>query len=92
MVRLRLLDWDAFFIVHIEHEAQSTQDFPARFFRYFTTLWDRYHLPIYPIAIFSFPGQKVQPQSYSMEFHDLSVLEFRYMTVQLNRLNWPEYG
>ena len=91
VVRLRLLDGDAFFIVHVEHEAQSTQDFPARFFRYFTTLWDRYHLPIYPIAIFSFPGQKLQPQSYSMEFHDMRVLEFRYMTVQLNRLNWSEY-
>ncbi len=91
MVRLRLLDGDAFFIVHVEHEAQSTPNFPARFFRYFTTLWDRYHLPIYPIAIFSFPGQKLQPQSYSMEFHDLAVLEFRYMTVQLNRLNWSEY-
>ena len=91
VVRLRLLDGDAFFIVHVEHEAQSTQDFPARFFRYFTTLWDRYHLPIYPIAIFSFPGQKPQPQSYAMEFHDLRVLEFRYMTVQLNRLNWSEY-
>ena len=26
-----------------------------------------------------------------MEFHDLKVLEFRYMTVQLNRLNWSEY-
>ncbi len=60
-------------------------------FRYFTTLWDRYHLPIYPIAIFSFPGQKLQPQSYSMEFHDLTVLEFRYRTLQLNRLNWSDY-
>ena len=91
VVRLRLLDGDAFFIVHIEHEAQSTDDFPARFFRYFTTLWDRYHLPIYPIAIFSFPGQKLQPQSFSMKFHDLTVVEFRYTTLQLNRLNWSEY-
>ncbi|MFN8614046.1 MAG: flagellar assembly protein H [Vulcanimicrobiota bacterium] len=91
VVRLRLLDGDAFFIIHVEHEAQSTRDFPARFFRYFTTLWDRYHLPIYPIAVFSFPGQKLQPQSYSMEFHDLTVLEFRYRTVQLNRLNWSQF-
>ena len=91
VVRLALLNGDAFFIVHIEHEAQSTQVFPARFVRYFTTLWDRYHLPIYPIAIFSFPGQKLRPQSYSMKFHDLEVIEFRYMTVQLNRLNWSDY-
>ena len=91
VVRLRLLEGEAFFIVHVEHEAQSTGDFPARFFRYFTTLWDRYHLPIYPIAIFSFPGQKLQPQSYSMEFHDLRVLEFRYRTVQLNSLNWSDF-
>ena len=91
VVRLRLLDGEAFFIVHVEHEAQSSRDFPARFFRYFTTLWDRYHLPIYPIAIFSFPGKRLQPQSYSMTFHDLTVLEFRFMTVQLNRLNWSKF-
>jgi len=26
-----------------------------------------------------------------MEFHDLRVLEFRYRTVQLNRLNWSQF-
>jgi len=82
VVRLRLLHGEAFFIVQVEQEAQTTTDFPSRFFTYFTTLWDRYQLPIYPIAVFSFPGLKPQPQSFSLEFHDLPVLHFRYRTVR----------
>ena len=91
VVRLRLLEGEAFFVVHLEHEAQSTDDFPSRFFRYFTTLWDRYKLPIYPIAVLSFPGRKLQPQSYSLEFHDLTMLHFRYRTIQLSQLNWSDF-
>ena len=26
-----------------------------------------------------------------MKFHDLTVVEFRYTTLQLNRLNWSDY-
>jgi len=60
-------------------------------FRYFTKIWDRYQLPIFPIAIFSFPGRKLQPQSFCLEFHELPVLHFRYMAVQLNQLNWSAF-
>ena len=56
-------------------------------FRYFSRLWDRHQLPIYPIALFSFAGRRVQPQSFSLHFHDLPALEFRYRTVQLNQPN-----
>ena len=91
VVRLRLIDGDALFIAHVEHEAQNSGDFPSRFFTYFTTLWDRYQLPIYPIAVFSYPGLRIQPQSFTLDFHDLPVLQFRYRTVQLNQLEWSDF-
>lgn len=91
VARLRLAEGEAYFILHLEHEAQPSGEFPARMFRYFSRLWDRHGLPIYPIALFSYQGARLQPQQFSLRFHDLSVLDFRYRTVQLNQLNWRSY-
>lgn len=91
IVRLRLQDGDAHFLVHLEHEAQNRADLPARMFRYFSRIWDRHQLPIYPIALLSFEGIKVQPQRFALQFHDLAMLEFRYRTVQLNRMDWRTF-
>ena len=85
VARLRLTEGEACFLVHLEHEGQNRGGLPVRMFRYFSRLWDRYQLPIYPIALFSFAGRKPQPQRFSLHFHDLTVLDFRYRTVQLNR-------
>ena len=92
VARLHLRDeGEACFLVHLEHEGQDRGELPARMFRYFSRLWDRHQLPIYPIALFSFAGRRVQPQSFSLHFHDLPALEFRYRTVQLNQLDWAAF-
>lgn len=91
VARLRLLEGEAYFIVHLEHEAQSSQHFPERMFRYFARLRDRHALPIYPIAIFSYRGKASQPDSFSIRFHDLDVLHFRYRKVHLSQLDWRGY-
>jgi hypothetical protein len=61
-------------------------------FHYFAVL-DRYHLKeIYPIVIFSFDEPKRPEQdTYVVEFPNLKVLEFRFQSIQLNRLNWRDY-
>jgi hypothetical protein len=92
VARLQLRDeGEACFLVHLEHEGQDRGDLPARMFRYFSRLWDRYQLPIYPIALLSFAGRKAQPQGFSLHFHDLPALDSRYMTVQLNQLDWRAF-
>ncbi|MBN9417257.1 MAG: Rpn family recombination-promoting nuclease/putative transposase [Candidatus Eremiobacteraeota bacterium] len=91
VVRLRLHDGDAHFLVHLEHEAQKRGDLPGRMFRYFSRIWDRHQLPIYPIALLSFGGLKAQPQRFSLQFHDLAMLDFRYRTVQLSRMDWRSF-
>ena len=91
VARLRLRDGEAYFVVHVEHEAQSNAELPSRMFRYFSRLWDRHGLPVYPIAVLSFAGRKVWPRRYTLDFHDLRVLEFRYRTVQLNQLDWRSF-
>jgi hypothetical protein len=62
-------------------------------FTYFARLHEKFGLPVYPVAVFSYDRPKrAEPDQYVVEFPDLEVLAFRFRVVQLNRLNWREFA
>jgi|SRR5215831_908440 len=82
----------AFFIIHIENQHQAQISFGRRLFRYFSRLYDKYDLPIYPIVVFSFDSpRRPQLDVHRVEFPNKVVMEFKYEVIQLNRLNWREF-
>jgi hypothetical protein len=83
----------AFFIVHIEHQAQPKQDFDRRMFRYFALMHLKYNVPVYSIAIFSDKSaRREEPDTYCVAFPDMEVLNFRYRVIQLRRLRWQDFA
>ena len=61
-------------------------------FHYFARLDEKYDLPIYPIALFSFDRpQREAPTRYQVSFSDCPVLDFSYAAIQLNRLDWRQF-
>ena len=40
--------------VPIQHQAEAQANFSRRMFRYFTRLYEKYDLPVYPIVLFSY--------------------------------------
>ncbi len=80
------------FIIHIEAQSYSQADFARRMFFYFARLYQKYVQKIYPIVVFSF-GEPLrpEPQSHSVEFPGLKVLEFNFAAIQLNRLSWRDF-
>jgi len=58
VVKARFRGKETFFLVHVENQARRETDFPERMFRYFYRLLDRYGLPIYPVALFSYDTPK----------------------------------
>jgi hypothetical protein len=61
-------------------------------FHYFARLDEKYSLPIYPVVIFSFDNpQRLESNRYQVEFPDRKVLDFSYVAIQLNRLNWRDF-
>jgi hypothetical protein len=92
LVRARFRGARAFFLIHVENQATSLRDFARRMFRYFAALHEKYGLPVYPIALFSF-DKPLRPEAdrYEVRFPDLDVLRFRFRAVQLNRLDWRKY-
>jgi hypothetical protein len=71
-----------FFLIHIEHQIEAQADFSRRIFRYFTRLYEKYALPVYPIVIFSYDAPLCEePTSHRVAFSDLTVLNFTYRVI-----------
>jgi predicted transposase YdaD len=88
VVKAQFRGQTAFFLVHIEHQSEAQANFGQRMFRYFTRLYEKHELPVYPIVIFSYDApQRPEPTSHRVMFPDLDVLTFNYRVIQLNRLN-----
>jgi hypothetical protein len=92
VVQTRLRDLPATLLIHLEHQAQPDWLLGRRMFRYFTRFYDRYDVPIYPIALCSYPTpRRATPDHHQMRLIERTILDFHYQVVQLNRLDWRAY-
>jgi hypothetical protein len=92
IVKARFRQQESFFLVHLEHQAYYQEAFDLRMYRYFARLYEKYALPVYPIALFSYDRpKKAEPNFHQVAFPNKLVLQFNYDVIQLNRLNWREY-
>jgi hypothetical protein len=91
VARAKCRGQDAFFLIHLEHQAQLQTEFSVRMFAYFAALHAKHHLPVYPIALFSHGSLQPEPDEYRVTFPDWDVLCFRYRVIQLSRLNWRNF-
>lgn len=84
---------DAFFLIHVENQAEAQDAFAKRMFRYFARLHEKFDLPVYPIAVLSYDSPlRPEPDEYRVTFPDRTVLDFRFAVIQLNRLNWRDFA
>ncbi|MBW4698487.1 MAG: DUF4351 domain-containing protein [Aphanocapsa lilacina HA4352-LM1] len=92
VAKVRFLDRDTYFLVHIENQSSSEAGFDFRMYRYFARLYEKFRLPVYPIVVCSFNEPlRAEPNIHRVEFPGFTVLEFHYRVLQLNRLNWRDY-
>lgn len=87
---------EAFFLIHLEHEAQNKEPygFPRRMLRYALHLYDSTGLNVYPIALISYPTPK-RPLRDRFELKGPDghqIFSFRYRVIQLNRFKWRDYA
>ena len=78
--------------IHVENQSTPETDFPERMFGYFALLTRKYHLPVYPVVIFSYDTPlRPEPNRYIVAFPGKTVLKFQYTVIQLNRLPWRRF-
>ena len=92
VVKAQFQGQESFFLIHTENQAQYKTDFSKRMFRYFSRLYEKFDLPIYPVVIFSYKYPKnPEPNVHQVTFPNKVVLQFNYDVIQLNRLNWRDF-
>ncbi|MEH2027543.1 Rpn family recombination-promoting nuclease/putative transposase [Nostoc sp.] len=92
LVKVKYQEKETYFLIHIEAQSYTQQDFAKRMFKYFARLYEKYDLPIYPIVIFSFDEPlRPEPKTHSIIFPNLDVLKFQFAAIQLNRISWRDY-
>jgi hypothetical protein len=92
VVQAQLQNEAATLLIHLEHQAHADATLDRRMFRYFARFYDAFNLPVYPIALCSYP----QPRTLAADRHRLvvvkhTILDFRYQVIQLNRLTWRDF-
>ncbi len=92
LVKARFKGQMTYFLIHVEVQAQRQGWSSKRMFFYFATQTYKHELPVYPIALFSWDSPRdAEADQYVVEFPGRRVLEFNFVVIQLNRLNWRDY-
>jgi hypothetical protein len=92
VAKVRFRSQESFFLIHVENQAKAQSDFSKRMFRYFARLYEKFALPVYPIAVFSYDApQRLEPNYHQLSFPNFEVLKFNFRVIQLNRLNWRDF-
>jgi hypothetical protein len=79
-------------VVNCEHQSSSEPDFQRRLFFYFAQLHRKYLQPVYPIALFSFDKPfRPEKNSYQVKVPGFKVMDFNFVTIQLNQLDWRAF-
>ena len=87
LAKVRFRGQESFFLIHVEQQAQARSNFSQRMFRYFARLYEKFALPVYPVALFSYDApQRPEPNYHQVAFPDLVVLEFNYRVIQRMQL------
>jgi predicted transposase/invertase (TIGR01784 family) len=64
VVQAQFRERSSFFLIHLENQSESRGNFSQRMFTYFARLHEKFALPVYPIAVFSYDEpQKAAPSN-----------------------------
>ena len=92
LVKGRFRGEDAFFLIHIEAQSTKEMSFARRMFRYFARLYDKFDIPVYPVALFSYDAPlKLEEDTHLVAFPNRVICHFSYHAIQLNQLNWRDF-
>ncbi|WP_407270359.1 Rpn family recombination-promoting nuclease/putative transposase [Radiobacillus sp. PE A8.2] len=91
VLQVKLKGTDTILIIHVEPQSYPQANFHERMYLYFSLLYNKYRKPILPIAIFSYDDYRNEQDTYTMEFPFFHVLTFKYLMVELRKINWRNY-
>ncbi len=79
--QVRLKQEATLVLILVEPQSYDQKEFGERLFRYFIRLYDKYRLPVLPVAVLSYDSPKqAAPNTYVVGFRHFTTLSFNYAT------------
>jgi hypothetical protein len=92
IVKAKFLGQDSCFLIHVENQSSKQASFDKRMFRYFSRLYEKFDIPVYPIVLLSYDSPKTpETNIHQVAFPHKVILQFNYDVIQLNQLNWRDF-
>lgn len=91
VIEAKYKETDALIIIHIEPQSYHQKIFPEKMYHYFNLLYNRYRVPIIPIAVFSYNEKRIESNQFKIDFPFITPITFNFLKLELNRLNWRDY-
>ncbi len=91
LVETKLKGENGIVLVHIENQASAQKEFAERMFIYFSRLYQKHLCRVIPIAVFTYPEKRHEPDRFKLEFPFMPVLDFHFLTLELNKHKWQDY-
>ncbi|MDB9323597.1 DUF4351 domain-containing protein [Nodularia spumigena CS-591/04] len=92
IVKAKFLGQDSCFLIHVENQSSKQASFDKRMFRYFSRLYEKFDIPVYPIVLLSYDSPKTpETNVHQVAFPHKVILQFNYDVIQLNQLNWRDF-
>ncbi|MHA6259344.1 Rpn family recombination-promoting nuclease/putative transposase [Sporosarcina sp. CAU 1771] len=91
VIQAKLKGTNTLIIVHIEPQSSYQSDFNQRMYNYFGLLYNKYRMPILPIAVFSYDYNRTEKSQFTIEFPSFHVLTFNFLMLELKKKNWRDF-
>ncbi len=92
LVKARFRDQPAFFLIHLEHQAQRRADLAWRVLEYVVLDRRDFGLPVYPVVVLSHADRPVgEWPPLRLDFPNRRVLEFDFDVIDLARLDARQF-
>lgn len=86
IVKAKFLGQDSCFLIHVENQSSKQASFDKRMFRYFSRLYEKFDIPVYPIVLLSYDSPKTpETNVHQVAFPHKVILQFNYDVIQLNQ-------
>jgi len=92
IVKVKFLGKESCFLIHVENQSSKQPSFDKRMFRYFSRLYEKFDIPVYPVVLLSYDSPKTpETNVHQIAFPHKVILQFNYDVIQLNQLNWRDF-
>jgi predicted transposase YdaD len=73
------------FILHLEFQSSYDENMPHRMLSYYTRIFDKYNLPIYPVVMYLYPDRPRLniPDTYASSIYNNNILTFKYKVLKV---------